>query len=90
MSIDNGLSSRAKNSWQKWTDATEDQLRALAEAGESTQSIAKAMNRTQMAVAHRANRLGLRLRSAPSGSAAADESTRREDYNEGRPGSEAK
>jgi hypothetical protein len=37
----------------------------MAEAGEYTQTVAKALGRSQQAVAHRANKLGLTLRSAP-------------------------
>lgn len=48
-----------------WTEEAEAQLRALAEAGVYTQDVARALGRSQQSVAHRANRLGLSLRSAP-------------------------
>lgn len=48
-----------------WTDELEAELRRLAETGAYTQDIAKALGRTQQSVSHRANRLGLSLRSAP-------------------------
>ncbi|MBS0502631.1 MAG: hypothetical protein JSS55_02290 [Proteobacteria bacterium] len=48
-----------------WTEEAEAQLRVLAEAGAYTQDVAKALGRSQQSVAHRANRLGLSLRSAP-------------------------
>ncbi len=48
-----------------WTEESEAKLRALAEAGVYTQDVAKALGRSQQSVAHRANKLGLSLKSAP-------------------------
>lgn len=48
-----------------WTEEAEAQLRAMVEAGGYTQDVAKALGRSQQSVAHRANRLGLSMKSAP-------------------------
>lgn len=52
-------------SHQAWDDEAEAKLRSLAEAGASTQEVAKALGRSQQSVATRANKLGFSLRSAP-------------------------
>lgn len=49
-----------------WTIEDEEMLKAMAENGCYIQEVAKALGRTQQAVSHRANRLGVSLRSAPS------------------------
>lgn len=48
-----------------WTEEAEAKLREMAERGVYTQDVAKALGRSQQSVAHRANRLGLSLKSAP-------------------------